>query len=174
MFAVSIFVYASRNEVFVKLFNGIILTLQVYHWSCFAFFRDEIECWYTCIACYFGVIGTKSRCNMYDTSTIFGSNVVAKYNSEGFAFHFYECISAVFALEYFFFVHLSIVVYECGGKFSYAFNGFNPFHKLFVVNIFEVGSHYFSHYTVRQNLIGGFISRHFSLFHFAFWLKVSR
>ena len=73
---------------------------------------------------------------MHDACTVFGSNVVAKNNAEGFGFHLYECVSAVFALEYLIFVRLGVVVYECGSKFSDAFNGLDPFHELLVVNAF--------------------------------------
>ena len=111
---------------------------------------------------------------MHNTSTVFGSNVVAKNNAEGFAFHFYKFVATVFALEYLLGMRLSVVVYECRSYLAGALNRLNPFHKLFVVNAFEVGTHCLSYDTVRQHLVGRLVSRHFAFLHFAFGLEVSR
>ena len=80
--AINIYINAILNEVFVKFVDSPIFTREVYHRTSFALLVYHKQRRNTCSFCYKCVVGTKSRCDVYDTCTIFGSYIVARNYAE--------------------------------------------------------------------------------------------
>ena len=70
------------NEVGIKVFEVKEFTRHINHRALFAFICNHNKTWDTGFFSYKSVISTESRGNMNDTSTIFGSYIIALNNAE--------------------------------------------------------------------------------------------
>ena len=69
-------------EVWIHILGQEILTCEVYHRTCVAGLVYNEQAWYTGILSHLGVVGTESGCNMNDTCTILGGNIITGNNTE--------------------------------------------------------------------------------------------
>ena len=157
------------HKILIQLYKVVVFSLKIDHRASFSLFIDEIKCWYMRIFCHFRIICTKGRCDMYDTCSIVSGNIIAKYHSESFTFHFNKVIFVVFCHKYFVWVSLRIVGDEWCSIAVHLFRGFYPRHKLLVMKSFK-----FLSFVVIDNLVGYYfvsltksrqvdILRHFTL-----------
>ena len=82
IFLIFFYVYTLLNKSFIQLFQQIELTSKVYHRTSFALLINHKQRRNTCSACYISIVSTESRCDVYDTCTIFGCNVVTRNHTE--------------------------------------------------------------------------------------------
>ena len=129
---------ASTYEVVIEVFDEIELTLQVNHWAGLALLINKVERWDVGILSHLGVISTECRCDVNDTSTVIGSNVVAEDYAESLAVHLNELIATILRSEYLLRMSCSIFCYESWSKGIYLLAWLYPWQELLVVHAFEV------------------------------------
>ena len=82
IFLVEFRIDMSFDKIFIQIVQQEELSGHVYHGAELAFFGNECQSRYTCLLGNKGVIGTKSRCNVYDTRTVFCGYIVARNYTE--------------------------------------------------------------------------------------------
>ena len=94
---ITLFVHTLLNEIIVEFVHHIVLTLKVYHRTGLTFLIYKEEAWDVSILSNLGIVSTKGRRDMYDTSTILSGYVIARNHTESLALHLHELILAVLA-----------------------------------------------------------------------------
>ena len=138
--SVCLLVDASAYEVGIEVFDEIELTLEVNHWAGLALLINKVERWDVGILSHLGIIGTECRSDVHDTSTVFGSNIVAEDYAESLAIHLYELIATILRSEHLLRMSSSIFCYESRCEEIYLLAWLYPRKELLVVHAFEVGT----------------------------------
>ena len=133
---VSVFlvVYTSLHEVAVKLFQEVELALEVNHRACLALLVDEVKSRDIGILCHLGVVGTKCRSDMDNTSSVVGCNIVAENYAESLALHLHELVATILASKHFLRMRLSIFSHKLRSETVHLLTWLHPRHKLLVVH----------------------------------------
>ena len=138
--SVCLLVDASVHEVGIEVFDEIELTLQVNHWAGLALLINKVERWDVGILSHLGIIGTECRCDVNDTCTVIGSNVVAEDYAESLALHLDELIATILRSEHLLRMSSSIFCYESRCEEINLLAWLYPRKELLVVHAFEVGT----------------------------------
>ena len=77
-------VHAGLHEVGVHIVLHEVLAGEVNHRARVACLVDDEEAGDACILCHLGVVGTKGRSDVYNASTVFRSDIIARDDAEGF------------------------------------------------------------------------------------------
>ena len=136
--SVCLLVNASAYEVGIEVFDEIELTLEVNHWAGLTLLINKVERWDVGILSHLGIIGTECRCDVNDTCTVIGSNVVAEDYAESLAIHLYELIATILRSEHLLRMSSSIFCYESRCEEINLLAWLYPRKELLVVQAFEV------------------------------------
>ena len=82
IFLVEFYIHEVFNKVGVKVIDVVVLTCEVNHWAGLKLLVNHVESWNASSLGHIGVVGTKGGCNVHDTCTIVGGNIVAWDNAE--------------------------------------------------------------------------------------------
>ena len=82
IFFIFIDIYGFFDEIGIEVFDNEEFTRHVHHRALFAFIGNHDKARHAGFFSNEGIVGTKSRGDMYDTGTIFGSDIVALDNTE--------------------------------------------------------------------------------------------
>ena len=167
---VCVYVNTFIYKRFGKFVKHIVFTSEVYHRAGFAKFVDKVERGNVGCLCHFGVVGTECGCNVNDTCTVFGGNVVAGDNTECLLGNLYKCIFFVGKA----FVGMSggVFLYKFSRKVVNFFARFYPLHHLLVMHSHKVGTFVTSHNAVGNYLVAGFECFHVGFCTFGFEICV--
>ena len=133
IFLVFFYIYTFFYECLIQFIQQIEFTGQVHHRACFTFLVDHEQRRNACCTSYVRIVRTKSRSDMYDTRTIFGSYIVARNDTERLS-------RSLFPAS----------VFGC-------FNRFYPRNQLFVLHAYQVCTFIFAHNLERNQLVTRFV-----------------
>ena len=93
IFVINGAVDAVCSKPLVKFGFFVILTREIYHRSGFTLLVNHKQRRNACSLCHSGVVGTKGRCNVHNTRTIFGGHIVAGDNTECLAILYHYIVA---------------------------------------------------------------------------------
>ena len=162
---ISCCIYTLFSESRGTIIKGVILTCEIYHWTCFTCLIDNEERRNASGLSHLGVVCTKGRRNMHNTRTILCGNVVTRNYAEGFFCHFHKAILS----------HREDTLTICGCIFahkvcssvSHLFRRAHPRHQLNIAQTHEFRTFITCNNTIRHHFIADSVV-HFSIFAFSF------
>ena len=92
MMTICFYIDALLQEGLIAIIQFIEFTLQIDHRASFSSLIDNKQMRNARILCNLGIISTECRSNMYDTGTVFCSDIVTRDYSECLLADFHECI----------------------------------------------------------------------------------
>ena len=114
MVAIASLVNTLCHKVIIEFVHHVVFTLKVYHRTSFTFLIYKEQTWDVGILSHLGIVGTKGWSDMYDTSTILSSNVVAWDYAESLALHLNKLILAILASKHLLRMHSCILLHVVG------------------------------------------------------------
>ena len=110
---------------------------------------------------------------MNDTCTIFGSNIIARDNTESTCFHLHETVITILAIKHLVSVGFCVCLHIVGSIIVYFRARLYPWHQLVVMQTYEVCSLVVSYDSVWHKLLSLVVFGHFiTIGDVAFWIEI--
>ena len=127
--------------------------MEVDHWACLALLRNQVEGRDVRILCHLSIVSTEGRSNVYDTSTIFCCDVIAKDDTESLALHLHKLVTTIFTGKHLLWVSSCVIVHKLRRIIARLFNRLYPWHELLIVQTLKFCTHQTAYDTIRNVLV---------------------
>ena len=151
MTTVEVEVHTLVDERLCQFLHQIVLSLEVYHRTCFSTFIDHEQRGNASILGHLRVISTEGRSDMYNTSTIVDGYIVARDDAESQLAHLYELV--VTHCEALISMLFRILLHKVSTVNFHLLARLHPRHQLFEAHADKVGTLIIAHNAVRYHLI---------------------